>query len=182
MAKLSMVRKEDLKAARRSALTTPTDIDRRGVRDIEGALNALLADVFALYVKAKSFHWHVSGPNFRDYHELLDEHATQIFAMSDPIAERVRKLGGQTIKSIGQIAQLKHVLDNDAEFVEPTYLRAELLEDNRALASRLRGAHDVCDENGDYGTTSLIEEWLDETERRIWFLFEVTRKLDSSGH
>lgn len=182
MAKLSMVRKEDLKTARRSPLATPTDLDRKAVRDIAGALNAVLADVFALYIKTKSFHWHVSGPNFRDYHELLDEHATQIFAMSDPIAERVRKVGGQTLKSIGQIAELKRVMDNDADYVEPSDMMAELLEDNRLLASRLREAHSICDEHGDYATTSLIEVWLDETERRIWFLFEVTRRGDSTGH
>jgi starvation-inducible DNA-binding protein len=138
-------------------------------------MNAILADVFALYFKTKNFHWHMSGPHFRDYHLLLDEHADQLFAMTDPIAERVRKIGGPTLKSIGQISRTQRVLDNDAEYVEPVDMLAELAEDNRTLAARLREAHNVCEEHRDVATTSLIEIWIDETERRGWFLFEITR-------
>jgi starvation-inducible DNA-binding protein len=145
-------------------------------------MNGALADVFALYVKTKNFHWHVSGPHFRDYHLLLDEQADQIFQMTDPIAERVRKLGGVTIRSIGQIARTQRIPDNDAEYVEPSDMLAELVEDNKSLAGRLRQVHNVCDEYGDVASASLIEVWLDETERRIWFLFESSRRGDSSGH
>jgi starvation-inducible DNA-binding protein len=154
----------------------PTDLTRAATKDIAGAMNAILADVFALYLKTKNFHWHMSGPHFRDYHLLLDEHADQLFAMTDPIAERVRKLGGPTLKSIGHISRIQRVLDNDAEYVEPLDMLAELAEDNRTLAARLREAHDVCDEHRDVATTSLIEIWIDEAERRGWFLFESTRR------
>lgn len=174
--------REDLQRERRSTLITPSDLDKRAARDISGAMNAVLADVFSLYVKTKNFHWHMSGPHFRDYHLLLDEQATQIFAMTDPIAERVRKVGGQTLKSIGQIDKMKRVLDNDAEYVEPSDMLAELCEDNKALVSSLREAHEVCSEHRDFATTSLIEVWLDETERRIWFLFETIARPDSTGH
>jgi len=163
-------------------LATPTDLDVRATRDVTGAMNAILADVFALYLKTKNFHWHMSGPNFRDYHLLLDEQGEQLFAMTDPIAERVRKLGGGTLRSIGHIARLKRVDDNDAEYVEPTDMLAELCEDNKALAARLREAHGVCDERHDIATASLIEVWIDETERRTWFLFESSRRGDSSAH
>ncbi|RCS31684.1 DNA starvation/stationary phase protection protein [Rhodanobacter denitrificans] len=163
-------------------LATPTDLDARATRDVSGAMNAILADVFALYLKTKNFHWHMSGPNFRDYHLLLDEHGDQLFAMTDPIAERIRKIGGSTLRSIGHIARLQRVDDNDAEYVEPTDMLAELREDNKALAARLREAHEVCDERHDIATASLIEEWIDETERRTWFLFETMRRGDSSGH
>ena len=173
---------EDLERRQISPLLTPSDLDKAGTKDISGALNAVLADVFALYLKTKNFHWHMSGPHFRDYHLLLDEHGDQIFAMTDPIAERVRKLGHLTIHSIGQIARLQRVLDNDAEFVEPEDMLAELVEDNKALTSRLRETHGVCDEYGDVATASLIEVWIDETERRTWFLFEATRHPDSTGH
>src|SRR5215467_1193957 len=139
-------------------------------------MNAILADVFARYLKTKNFHWHMSGPHFRDYHLLLDEHADQIFAMTDPIAERVRKLGGITLRSIGQISRTQRVLDNDAEYVEALDMLAELAEDNRGLIIRLREAHNVCDEHRDVATASLIEVWIDETERRTWFLFEATRR------
>ena len=166
----------------RTALDTPTDLSAEATRDISGAMNAILADVFALYVKTKNFHWHLSGPHFRDYHLLFDEQAEQIFAMSDPIAERVRKIGGSTIKSIGNIGHLQRVLDNDAEYVEPEDMLAELCEDNKALAARLREAHDVCDEHRDVATTSLIEIWIDETERRTWFLFEASRREMTGGH
>jgi starvation-inducible DNA-binding protein len=145
-------------------------------------MNAILADAFSLYLKTKNFHWHMSGPHFRDYHLLLDEQADQIYAMTDPIAERVRKLGGTTLRSIGHIARLQRVLDNDAEYVEPSDMLAELREDNKTLAARLRGAHDLCDEHHDIATASLIEVWVDETERRTWFLFETSRQGDATGH
>lgn len=167
---------------RDAPLETPTDLGARATRDVAAAMNAILADVFALYLKTKSFHWHMSGPHFRDYHLLLDEQADQLFAMTDPIAERVRKLGGLTIRSIGHIARLQRVEDNDAEYVEPSDMLAELREDNKALVSRLRESHNVCDEHHDVATASLIEVWIDETERRTWFLFESGRKGDSSGH
>ena len=163
-------------------LNTPTDLGHAATRDISATLNGILADVFALYLKTKNFHWHMSGPHFRDYHLLLDEHADQIFAMTDPIAERVRKVGGGTLKSIGQIARTQRVLDNDAEYVEPEDMLAELREDNSALAARLREAHNVCEDHKDVATTSLIEVWIDETERRSWFLFEASRRSDSTGH
>jgi starvation-inducible DNA-binding protein len=166
----------ELRQRRDAPLTVPTDLTRAATKDIAGAMNAILADVFALYLKTKNFHWHMSGPHFRDYHLLLDEHADQLFAMTDPIAERVRKLGGPTLKSIGHISRIQRVLDNDAEYVEPLDMLAELAEDNRTLAARLREAHDVCDEHRDVATTSLIETWIDETERRGWFLFESTRR------
>ena len=154
------------------ALATPTDLTAAATRDVTGAMNAILADVFALYLKTKSFHWHLSGPHFRDYHLMFDEQADQLFAMTDPIAERVRKIGGSTIKSIGHIARLQRVLNNDAEFVDPADMLAELCEDNKTLTARLREAHNVCDEHRDVATASLIEVWIDETEKRTWFLFE----------
>jgi starvation-inducible DNA-binding protein len=162
-------------------LQTPTDLERRGPKDIAGAMNGILADVFALYLKTKNFHWHMSGPHFRDYHLLLDEHADQIFAMTDPVAERVRKLGEATVRSTGQIARMQRVLDNDADFVEPGDMLAELMEDNKTLTARLREAHNVCEEHRDVATASLIEVWIDETERRTWFLFETHRRADSTG-
>ena len=164
-------------AQRRDApLETPTDLGHSATKDIAAAMNAILADVFALYVKTKNFHWHMSGPHFRDYHLLLDEHADQLFAMTDPIAERVRKIGGLTLRSIGQISRTQRVLDNDAEYVEPLDMLAELADDNKTMALRLREAHNVCDEHRDVATASLIEVWIDETERRTWFLFEATRR------
>jgi len=166
----------------RAPLATPTDLDAKATRDVAGAMNAILADVFTLYLKTKNFHWHMSGPHFRDYHLMLDEQSDQLFAMTDPIAERVRKLGGATLRSIGHIARLRRIDDNDAEYVEPEDMLAELREDNKALAARLREAHGVCDERHDIATASLIEEWIDETERRTWFLFEATRRGDSTGH
>ena len=163
-------------------LITPTDLERSGVKDVAAAMNGILADVFALYLKTKNFHWHMSGPHFRDYHLLLDEQGDQLFAMTDPIAERVRKLGAITIKSISDINRRQRVLDNDAEYVEPEDMLEELLEDNKALTARLREAHDVCDEHNDVATASLIEVCIDETERRTWFLFEASRRRDSTGH
>jgi starvation-inducible DNA-binding protein len=165
----------------RGALVTPTYLSSTATRDISGAMNAILADVFALYMKTKNFHWHLSGPHFRDYHLLFDEQAEQLFAMTDSIAERVRKVGGSTVRSIGHIARLQRVQDNDAEYVEPWDMLGELREDNKALAARLREAHNVCDELRDIATASLIEVWIDETERRTWFLFEAGRHGDSTG-
>jgi len=172
----------DLKERKELPLSTPTDLEPEATRDITAAMNAILADVFALYLKTKNFHWHMSGPHFRDYHLLLDEHADQIFAMTDPIAERVRKIGGLTLTSIGRIARTQRIADNDADYVEPSDMLAELREDNKALTTRLREAHGVCDEYGDVATASLIEVWIDETERRSWFLFEAGNRADSSGH
>jgi starvation-inducible DNA-binding protein len=166
----------ELHQRRAAALRTRTDLTPAATKDVAAAMNLILADVFALYLKTKNFHWHMSGPHFRDYHLLLDEHADQLFAMTDPVAERIRKLGGPTLKSIGQIARLQRVEDNDAEYVEPLDMLAELVEDNKEMAARLREAHNVCDEHRDVATASLIEVWIDETERRTWFLFEATRR------
>ena len=165
-----------------AALLTPTDLGAKATRDISGAMNAVLADVFALYLKTKNFHWHMSGPHFRDYHLMLDDQGEQIFAMTDDIAERVRKIGGMTIRSIGQISKLQRISDNNADYVEPLDMLAELREDNQTLISKLREAHDVADEHNDVATASLIENWIDETERRHWFLFETCRNAKSGGH
>ena len=169
------IKTTELLQRRTAPLTTPTDLTRSATKDIAGAMNAILADVFALYLKTKNFHWHLSGPHFRDYHLLLDEHGDQLFAMTDPIAERIRKIGGGTIKSIGHISRLQRVLDNNAEYVDPPDMIAELAEDNKTLAGRLREVHNVCDEHRDFATASLIEVWIDETERRTWFLSEIKR-------
>ncbi|HEX4593387.1 MAG TPA: DNA starvation/stationary phase protection protein [Bryobacteraceae bacterium] len=171
-----------LKRMQHAPLNAPTDLKGAATKDISGPLNAILADVFALYLKTKNFHWHMSGPHFRDYHLLLDEQADQIFAMTDPIAERIRKIGGSTLRSIGHIARTQRVLDNDAEYVEPEDMLAELREDSTTLTARLREAHNVCEEHEDIASASLIEVWIDETERRTWFLFEACRRADSSGH
>ena len=168
----------ELVQRRDAPLETRTDLGHSATKDIAAAMNAILADVFALYLKTKNFHWHMSGPHFRDYHLLLDEHADQLFAMTDPIAERVRKIGGLTLRSIGQISRAQRVLDNDAEYVEPLDMLAELADDNKTMALRLREAHNVCDEHRDVATASLIEVWIDETERRTWFLFEATRRIN----
>lgn len=173
---------QELKERQRAPLSTPTDLTPEAVRDITGALNAILADVFALYLKTKNFHWHLSGPHFRDYHLMFDEQADQLLAMTDPIAERVRKLGESTLKSINHITRLQRVLDNDANYVEPEDMLVELCEDNRTLVARLREAHNVCEELRDVATTSLIEVWIDETERRVWFLFESSRRGMTGGH
>src|ERR1700674_548334 len=162
-------------------LRTRTILSARGAKDICAALNVLLADVFALYVKTKNFHWHVSGPHFRDFHLLLDEQADQIYAISDPIAERVRKVGGTTVRSIGHIARLQRVLDNDANYVSPMDMLAELRDDNLQTAKRRRETHELCDKRGDVATASLLEVWIDEAERRHWFLFEATRQGDEPG-
>ena len=159
-----------------AALRTPAALGSAAARDIAGALNALLADAFALYLKTKNFHWHMSGPHFRDYHLLLDEQAAELYATTDPIAERVRKVGATTLKSIGHIGRLQRVLDNDADYVTPLDMLAELRDDNQQLAQRMRETHSVCDEHGDVATASLLENWIDEAERRVWFLFEATRR------
>ena len=172
------MKKNDPKARRMAPLQTPTDLGAQASKDISAALNLVAADLFALYLKTKNFHWHVSGPHFRDYHLLLDEHADQIYATTDPVAERVRKLGGATLRSIGQISRLQRVKDNDADYVTPSDMLAELREDNQQLVSRMREAHGVCDEHGDVATASLIEVWIDEAERRIWFLYEAGRKTE----
>ncbi|HTT61282.1 MAG TPA: DNA starvation/stationary phase protection protein [Bryobacteraceae bacterium] len=166
---------EELGTRRRAALATPSELGAEAVKNITGALNALLADVFSLYLKTKNFHWHVSGPHFRDYHLLLDEQAGQVFAMTDDIAERVRKIGGATIRSIGHVARLQRLSDNDADYVSAADMLAELREDNRALLASMREVHDLCADSNDVATTSLLETWIDETERRIWFLFETGR-------
>jgi starvation-inducible DNA-binding protein len=176
MKKPNAIKISDLLHRREAPLETRTDLTRSATKDISAAMNAILADVFALYLKNKNFHWHMSGPHFRDHHLLLDEQADQLFAMTDPVAERVRKIGGLTLRSIGQISRTQRVLDNDAEYVEPLDMLAELADDNKTLTTRLREAHNVCDEHRDVATASLIEVWIDETERRTWFLFEATRR------
>src|SRR4029453_7924827 len=166
---------KDARELRKASLATPSNLGQNAVKDISAVLAALLADMFALYLKTKNFHWHVSGPHFRDYHLLLDEQAGEIFATTDEIAERARKIGGTTIRSIGHIAKLQRVADNDADFVTPEDMLAELREDNLQLTQRLRETHDVCDEHGDVATASLLEVWIDQAERRVWFLFEAGR-------
>ena len=161
--------------AAKPPLATPTDLGGNATKDITGALNALLADTFALYFKTKNFHWHMSGPHFRDYHLLLDEHGDQIFAMTDVLAERVRKIGGATIRSIGDIARQQRIADNDAAFVTPLDMLAELRDDNQRFISSMRSTHDLCDEHNDVATTSLLENYIDEAERRVWFLYEAGR-------
>jgi starvation-inducible DNA-binding protein len=172
---------DETRLRRAAPLHTRSDLGAEATKDLTGALNALLADLFALYVKTKNFHWHVSGPHFRDYHLLLDEQADQIFAITDTVAERVRKLGGSTLHSIGQIARLQRVKDNDADFVSPQDMLAELRDDNLRLISQMRETHSVCDERRDVATASLLEVWIDEAERRVWFLFEASRRGDEPG-
>jgi starvation-inducible DNA-binding protein len=167
----------DAKTLREAPLSTPTNQTSNAVRDLSGALTALLADMFSLYLKTKNFHWHMSGPHFRDYHLMLDEHGVEIFATTDAIAERVRKLGGTTLRSIGHIQRLQRIPDNDADFVTPDDMLAELCSDNQALAASLRSTHELCDEHGDVATASLLETWIDEAERRTWFLFESGRRV-----
>ena len=166
-----------LVAQQKAPLTTPSDIGAEAVKNITGALNALLADTFSFYLKTKNFHWHMSGPHFRDYHLLLDDHGDQIFAMTDDIAERVRKIGGTTIRSIGHIARLQRISDNDAEYVTPKDMLSELHEDEKAFVLSMRAVHTLCDDAGDVATASLLENWIDQSQRRSWFLFETTREL-----
>ena len=168
----------DAKSRKTANLATPSDLGANATKELAGGLNILLADVYALYLKTKNFHWHVSGPHFRDYHLLLDEQATQIDAMTDAIAERVRKLGGTTIRSIGHISRLQRVLDNDADYVTPLDMLAELRDDNRQLCTSMRTLHELCDEHNDVATASLIENWIDEAEQRVWFLYETTRRTE----
>jgi starvation-inducible DNA-binding protein len=172
---------KDVKDRRKAPLQTPTDLGSNASRDITAALNTLLADVFALYLKTKNFHWHASGPHFRDYHLMFDEQADQIFATTDDIAERVRKVGGLTLHSIGEIARLKRIPDNDADYVDPLDMLAELRSDNQALITALREAHALCDDENDVATASLIENWIDQAERRVWFLYETARR-GAPGH
>jgi len=169
---------KDVKSRRSAALATPTDLGANATKDISGGLGILAADVMALWMKTKNFHWHVSGPHFRDYHLLFDDQATQIEAMIDPIAERARKLGGGALRSIGQIKKLQRVLDNDADYVTPHDMLAELREDNKQLCVHMRTLHELCDEHNDVATASLLENWIDETEQRTWFLFETGRRTE----
>ena len=166
---------KNVKARQSANLATPTDLGANATKDIAGGLAILAADVVALWMKTKNFHWHVSGPHFRDYHLLLDEQGDQIFATTDAIAERVRKIGGTTLRSIGHIARLTRVADNDADFVTPKDMLAERRDDNKQLTARMRETHDLCDEHSDVASASLLENWIDESERRTWFLFETTR-------
>src|SRR5450755_423737 len=161
----------------KTLLTTPTTLSKKAVQDISGALLLLLSDVFALYLKTKNFHWHMSGPHFRDYHLMLDDQSEQIFAMTDDIAERARKIGGTSLRSIGQISRLQRVVDNDAEYVKPLDMLSELLVDNATLIRNMRQVHSLCDDAGDVATASLLENWIDESEKRPWFLFECTRNV-----
>ena len=178
----SKVRKLEVRQAAAARLNTPTDLSEDAIQEVSKALNCLLADTFALYVKTKNFHWHVSGPHFRDYHLLLDEQATQIEASIDILAERVRKIGGTTIRSIGHIAKLQRVKDNDEEIVLPGDMLSELMADNKAHISNMRKAHELADEHDDVATASLLEIFIDEAEKRCWFLFEASRGADRSGH
>jgi starvation-inducible DNA-binding protein len=166
----------EAKGRRTAPLATPTGLGANAAKDVAAALNTLLADIFALYMKTKNFHWHVSGPHFRDYHLMLDEQGAELFATTDAAAERVRKLGQTTLRSIGQIARLQRISDNEADFVTPEDMLAELRDDNMELAAHMRETHDVCDEHSDVATASLLESWIDEAEKRIWFLFEASRR------
>lgn len=164
------------KEKRLSPLKTPTSLSEEATQSISAALTGLLADTFALYIKTKNFHWHVSGPHFRDYHLMLDEQSAEILAMTDPMAERARKIGGTTLRSIGQIAKESRIADNDADYVDPLDMLAELRDDNGELIGRMREVHDLCDEHNDVATASLLENWIDESEKRVWFLFESGRR------
>ena len=174
-----MPNKKDLRERQKAPLATRSDIDGAAVQEITGALNALLSDAFALYIKTKNFHWNMSGPHFRDYHLLLDDHGDQLFAMTDDIAERVRKIGGTTIRSIGHIARLQRVRDNEAEYVTPADMLSELHEDDKAFTLSMRAVHTLCDDAGDVATASALETWIDQAQRRAWFLFETTRNHNS---
>ncbi len=174
-------RMEDAKIHRIAPLGTPSDLKSNAIKDISAALNVLLSDTFSLYLKTKNFHWHMSGPHFRDYHLMLDEQSEQIFAMTDPIAERVRKIGGVTLHSIGEISRKQRIKDNDAEYVTPLDMLAELREDNEQMVAAMREVHELCDEHKDVATASLLEVWIDETERRTWFLFESCRMEGSEA-
>ncbi len=181
MAKSTKLKHRDGRAMA-AALDTPTDIPAQAVKELGKALNTLLADTFVLYVKTKNFHWHVSGPHFRSYHLLLDEQATEIYETTDAIAERVRKLGGATIRSIGDIASRQTLKDNDEEFVSPLDMLRELMNDNKKTIASMRKIHDLCDKHGDVATASILENFIDAAEKRNWFLFEASRGADSTGH
>ncbi len=179
---MSKVRALEPRQKVNEALETPTDLSDEAVREISSALNVILADSFALYLKTKNFHWHVSGPHFRDYHLLLDEQGEQIFATTDELAERVRKIGGTTLRSIGHIAKLQSIADNDEKFVAPLDMLSELMNDNKAVVKAMREAHEIADKHDDVGTTSLLETFIDAAEKRVWFLFEASRRADPTGH
>jgi len=177
---VSKVRALDTRS--KAALDTPTDLSEHAVQQISAKLTEILATTFALYVKTKNFHWHVSGPHFRDYHLLLDEQGEQIFDSTDDLAERARKIGGTTLRSIGQIAKLQGIEDNDESYVAPGDMLRELMADNKAVVKAMRACHELCDEHDDVATASLLENFIDQAERRLWFLFEASRKADASGH
>lgn len=166
----------------KARLDTPTDLSGNAIPELSEALNRLVADSFALYLKTKNFHWHVSGPHFRDYHLLFDEHAEQIFATTDELAERVRKIGGRTVRSIGEIARLQTISDNNEEFVGPAEMIRELMADNKKMMKAMRRVHEMCDKHNDVATASILENFIDGAERRNWFLFEASRQADQSGH
>ena len=170
-----MAGKDSLKEKRKAALKTPSSFGENAIKDLSGALNELLADIFALYIKTKNFHWHVSGPHFRDYHLLLDDQASEIYGTTDDIAERVRKIGGTTLRSIGQVAKLQTIKDNDENFVPAHDMLRELMNDNKQVAASMRECHELCDKHDDVASASILENFIDETERRVWFLFEATR-------
>jgi starvation-inducible DNA-binding protein len=173
---MTVMNSSDVASRRKTSSNPPSELGTNATRDIAAALNAVLADTFALYLKTKNFHWHVSGPHFRDYHVMLDDQGDQLLGMTDNIAERVRKIGGSTLRSIGQIGRLQRIQDNEADYVTPDDMLAELREDNRLLAGSMRELHGLCDEYGDVATASLIENWIDEAEGRVWFLFEAGRR------
>jgi starvation-inducible DNA-binding protein len=179
---MSKVRELEPRHKAAEALDTPTDLSDEAAREISAALNAVLADSFALYLKTKNFHWHISGPHFRDYHLLLDEQGEQIFDTTDDLAERVRKIGGTTLRSIGHIAKLQRISDNDEKFVPPLDMLRELMNDNKAVVTAMRGAHEVAGKHDDVGTTSLLETFIDDAEKRVWFLFEASGRADPTGH
>ena len=179
---MANVKRLETSDTQRSALNTPSDLSKQATTAIAAALNPLVADAFALYLKTKNFHWHMSGPNFRDYHLMLDEQSEQIFATIDPLAERVRKLGHTTLRSITHVARLARIKDSDADFVAPFDMLCALLDDNKAMAAAMRKAHELCDQHQDSGSASLLEVYIDETERRTWFLFEAARGADPTGH
>ncbi len=181
---MSQAKLKDMKGkdTERSALDTPSDLSKEATKKLADDINKLVADAFTLYLKTKNFHWHLSGPHFRDYHLLLDEQGQQIYASIDPLAERVRKLGEPTLRSIGNISRIARIKDNDSDFVPPFDMLCELLEDNKAIAAAMRKTHELCDEHNDVATASLLEVYIDETEKRTWFLFEAARGADPSGH
>lgn len=177
-----MANVRDLRPRREAASGPPIDLSPEALRELSSAINGLVADSFALYIKTKNFHWHVTGPNFRDYHLMLDEQAQQIFASIDPLAERVRKIGGTTLRSVGQIAQMTDIKGNDADYVDPLAMLEELRNDNKAMANRMRDVHEICDEHRDVATASLLETYIDEAEERSWYLHEASRSTDATGH